>query len=103
MPSPPYVYPLTASSPACLVSHEPVLMPARPPPSQCGDWPMLKHFHPSYVPCPRPIKPFIGALLVAALLLSSYSKTVGGGFACGIEAATRVEMRLKSGYLWTGA
>lgn len=55
------------------------------------------------MPSPSPAEPFIGALLVAALLLSSYSKTVGGGFTCGIEAAARVEMRLKSGYLWTGA
>lgn len=88
MPSPPYVYPLTGSSPACLVSHEPAPMPAQPPPSQCGDWPLLKHFHPSCVPSLNISKPFIEALLVVALLLSSYSKAVGGGFACGAEAAT---------------
>ena len=50
-----------------------------------------------------PMKPFIGVSLAAALFLSSsYSKTVGGGFACGTEAATWVEMRLTWGYLWTG-
>lgn len=47
----------------------------------------------TFIPPVSPTKPFIGALLVAALLLWSYRITVGGGFACDIAEATRVEIR----------
>lgn len=97
---PPCVYPLTGYSSAFLVSHELAPMPARPPPSQCGDLPLLRHFDLSCVSIQTPTKLFIEVSLL--YFLPYYCKvSMGGGFTCGIKAGTGVEMRLNSGYLRT--
>ena len=100
-PGPPLAafYPVTGPRPAAPGQSQ-ATADASSASTQAMWWlPLLRLFHPSCTPSPSPVKPFIGALLSAVLLLSSYSTTAGRGFACGEEPVTK--MRLKFGYLWT--